>query len=110
MSSAFTHHQFCLQDGHLVDDTMLLKDYLVSSPDALNVERDKTPLGIKEQLDAAKYRVSEFTVKDTKSARKLTETNVDNNTVKHAPKATFRFKKGLNIFLFQFYCLSPVGM
>ncbi|KAG8691309.1 hypothetical protein FRC11_005056 [Ceratobasidium sp. 423] len=158
MSSAFTRHQFCLQDGHLVDDNMLLKDYLVSStktidqteqipsievyfckpgvntagasdwvknhdalktdtglkPDALNVERDKTLLAMKEQLDAAKYRVSELAVKDAKSAGKLTEdewglvirncnlmfgwvVDVDSNTVKRAPKAAFRLKKGLNM-------------
>ncbi|CAE6422703.1 unnamed protein product [Rhizoctonia solani] len=69
---------------------------------------------MKEQLDAAKYRVSEFAVKDAKSAGKLTEdewglviqncnlmfgwvVDVDNNTVKRAPKAAFRLKKGLNM-------------
>ncbi|CCO33673.1 hypothetical protein BN14_07758 [Rhizoctonia solani AG-1 IB] len=175
MSSAFTRHQFCLQDGHLVDDHMLLSDYLISSSkpadqtelipslevyfckpgvntagvadwaktidalktdstlkgDALNVERDKSLLEIKEQLDASKYRVSEFAVKDAKSAGKLTEdewglvirncnlmfgwvVDVDNNTIKRAPKAgetvssrystnlthlwvAFRLKKGLNM-------------
>ncbi|CAE6443603.1 unnamed protein product [Rhizoctonia solani] len=42
MSSTFRRHQFCLEDGHVVDDSMTLKDYLASSSKPVD-QADQTP-------------------------------------------------------------------
>ncbi|KAG9125091.1 hypothetical protein FRC07_009005 [Ceratobasidium sp. 392] len=166
MSASASRHQFCLEDGHTVDDGISLKEYVASlsktveedetpqatssieiyftkpgaikkskskgaseeikdhpalkpgdltlrDVEAFNAKRDKELREVKEELDAANFRL-EGGKDDAKVASALTEdewaviirncnlmfgwvVDSNNNQVVRAPKAAFQLRNGLNM-------------
>ncbi|QRV73477.1 hypothetical protein RhiJN_01491 [Ceratobasidium sp. AG-Ba] len=166
MSASSSRHQFCLEDGHTVDDAITLKEYVASlsrtvdkdkPPEAtdsieiyftkpgtmkkskskgasdeikdhpnlkpsdmtlrdiaaFNATRDKELREMKEELDAANFKL-EGGEDDAKTAGALTEdewaavirncnlmfgwvVDSNNNRVVRAPKAAFQLRSGLNM-------------
>ncbi|CCO32259.1 hypothetical protein BN14_06314 [Rhizoctonia solani AG-1 IB] len=166
MSASTSRHQFCLKDGHTVDDELSLKEYVASlsktvdtdeTPqatssieiyfakpgairkskdkgasdeikdhpalkpgnltfrdlEAFNAKRDKELQEVKEELDAANFKL-EGGEDDAKTAGVLTEdewasiiqncnlmfgwvVDLSKNRVVCAPKAAFQLRNGLNM-------------